>query len=141
MRTVHSIAALAVSATLAALIHAAAKPSLTLPAKAPTVARNLTIAMSLKLSDPAPDEGLDVTITSDEPRRLLFLRTPQSEPAKSITVKVGQHYFETPTFYVQGLDDKGAAAYTATAPGYTGAKGTIKLGRSAILVLAPQRAP
>lgn len=95
----------------------------------------------MKLTEPAPDDGLEITITSDDPKRLLLAKTPHEPGSKSIKIKVGGHYFETPDFYVQALDEKGEATYTAAAPGYASGKGKVKLGRSAILLIAPLRAP
>lgn len=140
MRTVHAFTTLAASFFLPMLAMGAG-PSIIPPANSPTVGRNLAVSTSLKLSDPAGDEGLQITVTSDDPKRLLLSQTPQSVPSKSITIKVGAHYFETPDFYIHGLDEKGVVTYTASAPGFASGKGTVKLGRSAILAVAPLRAP
>ena len=140
MRKIHVIAALAASIVAPALIIAAV-PAITPPAKSLTVGRNLQVSTSLKLSDPAPEEGLEVILTSNDPKRLLLARTPQDPGPNSITIKVGGHYFETPDFYLHALDDKGIAKYTAAAHGYTSAKGTVKFGPSAILMFAPLQAP
>ena len=140
MRKVHVIAALAASIVAPALMIAAV-PAITPPAKSLTVGRNLQVSTSLKLSDPAPEEGLEVILTSNDPKRLLLARTPQDPGSNSITIKVGGHYFETPDFYLHALDDKGIATYTAAAHGYTSAKGTVKFGPSAILMFAPLQAP
>ena len=126
---------------LAPALMFAANPAITPPAKIPTVGRNLQVSASLKLTQPAPDDGLVVTLTSNDPKRLLLAPTPQAPGSKSITIKVGPHYFETPDFCIQALDDKGLATYTASAPGFTSGKGTVKLGPSAILMFPPLRAP
>ena len=140
MRIVHAIAALTASIVTPVLMIAAA-PTITPPANSPTVGRNLQVSASLKLTDPAPEEGLEITITSNDPKRLLLARTPHDPGSKSITIKVGGHYFETPDFYLHALDDKGFATYTATAHGYTSGRGTVKFGPSAILMFAPLQAP
>lgn len=138
MRNVHAIAVLASLLVPATMF--AANPAIT-PPPGPTVGRNLQVPLSMKLTEPAPDEGLEVTVTSDDPARLLLARTPQAQGSKSIVIKVGAHYFETPDFYIRSLDDKGEATYTATARGFASGKGTVKLGKSSILIFAPLRAP
>lgn len=140
MRIVHAIAALAAS-IVAPVLMIAAVPAIKPPANSPTVGRNLQVSTSLKLTDPAPEEGLEITLTSNDPKRLLLARTPQDPGSKSITIKVGGHYFETPDFYLHALDDKGFATYTATAHGYTSGRATVKFGPSAILMFAPLQAP
>lgn len=139
MRNVHAISVLA--SILAPVLMLAADPTIAAPASSPTVGRNLQVSSSLKLSDPAPDDGLEVTITSDDPARLLLSRTPNAPPSKSIAIRVGPHYFESPDFVIHSLDDKGTATYTASAKGYSSGKGTVKFGKSAILIFAPLRAP
>lgn len=111
------------------------------PTKAPTVGRNLQACISLKLSEMPPDEGLEITIASDDERRLLLAQSQQSASSKTITVKTAAPYVQTPEFCLRAVADQGSATYTVKAKGFTTAKGTVNLGRSAILMFAPFNAP
>src|SRR5262249_2101176 len=92
---------------------------------------------NVRLSKPAPAGGLDVTITSQDPKRLLLSFLPNTAGSKSITLKVKAQYIATPDFYLQGFADSGSVTYTASAPGYTSATRTITLAPSAILIAGP----
>ena len=106
-----------------------------------TIGRNLQAFISVRLTDQAPATGLDVTITSDDPTKVLLGATPTSAGSKSITLKIRAQYIETPDFYIQGHADSGSATYTITAPGFASNKGIVKLAPSAILIVGPFKAP
>jgi hypothetical protein len=71
---------------------------------------------------------MEVTITSDDPKRLLVAVKPQDAGAESIKVRIppGQ---VTSSFVLQALGNSGTATYSASAPGY--------LTRTAAITLAP----
>ena len=117
-----------------------AGPSLIAPAEI-TVGRNLQGYSGIKLGVPAPENGLEVTVTSDDPTRLLLAMGPDQPGSKSITLKVNGNYVETPDFCVQALADTGAATFTATAPGFGSTKGKVKLARSVIVMTGPLKGP
>lgn len=105
------------------------------------VGRNLQIHISVRLSERAPETGLQVTVRSDDPKRLRLALNPEAEGQESITLKVGAGMIATPEFWVQAAGDPGAVTYTVTAPGYSAAKGTVTVTPSALLVLGPFRVP
>jgi hypothetical protein len=106
-----------------------------------TVGRNLETFVSVRLAEQAPASGLEVTITSDDPTRLLLALTPDHAGSKSITLKVNAQYTATPDFCLHALADSGTVTYTASAPGFGSAKGTVILAPSAILISGPSKAP
>jgi hypothetical protein len=139
MRNVYVITALAVSIFTSAVF--AAERAIMPPKEAPAVGRNLQVPTSVKITGEAPEGGLELTVTSDDPTRLLLARLPNQEGAASIKIRVNPHRSESQDFFVRALDDKGEATYTASAPGFASGKGTVRLARSAILMFAPLRAP
>ena len=105
------------------------------------VGRNLQTFASVKLSEQAPDGGLEVTLKSDDPNRLLFAAAPDKPGTPSITLKINAHFVQTPDFCVYGLADKGIATYTASVAGFERVKRRITLARSAILISDPLSRP
>jgi len=106
-----------------------------------TIGRNLEGFTSMRLTELAPEGGLQVTISSDDPSRLLLARNPDEAGSKSIVLKLKGPYIRTPDFYIQALGDKGTVTYTASAPGFDSIKGTVKLAPSAIFIVGPFKAP
>jgi hypothetical protein len=102
-----------------------------------TIGKNLEAFASIKLAEPAPEGGLEITIVSDDPTRLLLARAPDQAGARSITMKVSSRYLETPDFYLQALADSGSVTYKATAPGLGAAKGTVTLAPAGVLIVGP----
>ncbi len=105
------------------------------------VGRNLQMHINVRLSERAPEAGLQVTVKSDDPKRLRLALNPETEGQESITLKVGAGMIFTPEFWVQAAGDPGPVTYTVSAPGYSAAKGTVTVTPSAFLVLGPFRAP
>lgn len=101
------------------------------------IGNNLEAFTSVKLSEPAPAEGLQVTITSDDERQLLFAMAADQRGSKTLTLEVPPHQSQTPDFYIQALAGHGAATYTVSAPGCSAVKGTITIVRSAITLGGP----
>jgi hypothetical protein len=106
-----------------------------------TVGRNLEMYTSVRLPQPAPESGVQVTLTSDDPRRLLFSAQPDKAGSATLSLTVRPHLSETPEFWVQALGDSGEATYTISGPDIGSAKGTVTLAPSAILILGPSRVP
>lgn len=138
MRYVYSLNVL--SAILAPAMLLAAGPGFVTPAEV-TVGRNLQMYTNIRLTEHAPETGLMVTITSDDPSRLLLSALPDKPGTKAITIKVNANYFETPDFMAQAFSDNGSVTYTISAPGYESSKGTIKLAQSSLLLVGPFKAP
>ncbi len=119
-------------------VHAA--QSLLLP-DGVAVGRNLEGFTNIRMSQPAPKLGLEVTLTSDQPKQFLFALTPDAPGSKSITVKVKEGYSQTPDFYFQALADTGTATYTVAASGFETAKGIVALRPSTITINGPFSGP
>lgn len=115
-----------------------ADPAIILPTDI-TIGRNLETFASVKLSQPAPAEGVSITLVSDDPLRLLFSHSPGEKGTPTITLKVNSQYTATPDFFLQGFADSGSATYTASAPGYGSARGSVVLAPSALLIVGPFR--
>jgi hypothetical protein len=111
----------------------------TLRAPAFTVGRNLQAAGNLLLPERAPEAGLEVTITSEDPARVTFATAPDQPGAARIVLKAPPRAIATPEFWVHGMSDSGEAAYTIAAPGFDAGKGVVKLAPSAIVIVGPFR--
>ncbi len=110
----------------------------TVPADA-RIGRNLEAFTSIRLSPPAPAEGLAVTVTSGDPARLLFAAVPDAAGTGSLTLKVDGQYPETPDFYLQAFGESGSVGYTVSAPGYETAHGKVLVTPSTIMLRGPFR--
>src|SRR5205814_1314506 len=93
----------------------------------------------VNLDTEAPSGGLLITLTSDDPSRLLLSPGPDAAGSASISVKVGAQRRVSSEFYVQGLANSGAVTYTASADGYGKATGTVTLARSGIVIAGPAK--
>jgi hypothetical protein len=109
--------------------------------KAPdlTVGRNLQMYVSVKLTEPAPSEGVQLTVTSDDPQKALLSQSSDKAGSPSITLMVKRGSLKTPEFFVQALADNGTATYSVSAPGMDQAKGKITLAPSTIALLGPRK--
>lgn len=106
-----------------------------------SIGRGLEAASRITLADPAPDEGLDVTIRSSDPARLLISTRLDQKGAASAVIKIRAGYTDSQEFWLQGLDSSGSVTYTADAAKYTTAKATATLTPSAIVIVGPLKAP
>lgn len=102
-----------------------------------TVGKNLQTFMNVRLNSPAPSEGLSLTITSNDPARVLLSTTSSGVGLATITLNLQQGRTSTPDFYVQGLADSGSATYSVTASGYGSANGTVTLTPSGFVLFGP----
>jgi len=102
-----------------------------------TVGAHLETTATVTLSEAAPPEGVLVTITSSDPKRLLFSSRPEEAGSAAIAMVAHGGMRATPEFYVQGLADHGSVAYSATAPGFKTAQATVTLTQSAIWIGGP----
>jgi hypothetical protein len=116
-----------------------ASPDLTAPSV--TVGRNLQTVASVRLPAAPPEAGLQITVTSDDPSRLLIAPAADKPGVPSITITAHPPFLDSPEFCLQGKADKGTVGYSVSVPGVGTYKGTVTLAPSAILVLGPQRAP
>ena len=101
------------------------------------IGRNLQTDTKVAISEPAPMGGLELTITSSDPSRLLLAKTPDAAGTSSITVAVREGFRESNEFWLQALDEQGDVKYSVSAPGLASADGTATLSRSGIVLVGP----
>jgi hypothetical protein len=101
------------------------------------VGANLESPATVTLSEVAPPEGVLVTITSSDPKRMLLSEKPDEAGSAAIAMVAHGGLRATPEFYVQGLTDKGTVTFTATAAGFKSGAGSVTLAQSAILIGGP----
>lgn len=106
-----------------------------------TVGRNLQTFASVRLPQAAAESGVQITVTSDDPSRLLLSAAPDRAGSASISVKVQPHFIDSAEFCIQGMADSGTVTYTVSAGSMGTAKGTVTLAPSAILIVGPSRVP
>lgn len=106
-----------------------------------TVGGHLQDRAVVTLGEPAPDEGVSITLRSSDPGKLLLSTAPEKAGAESIVVRARQGYGESPEFWLQALESSGTVTYTAEAPGYTKGSGTVTLTPSSIVIVGPLKAP
>ena len=82
-----------------------------------TVGENLEVIANVALGDAAPENGFDLTLTSSDPSKVMFSKTPGGAGAASIQLKVRAGYRDSPDYYIQGFGKSGTVGYTASAPG------------------------
>jgi hypothetical protein len=97
------------------------------------IGQNLQIGGVVGLGQPPPPEGVEVTLTSDDPDKLLLAPTSKDKGSRSIKVKIGADKANE-KFYLQALGNSGSATYTASAPGYRSRTATIMLAPSGVVI-------
>jgi hypothetical protein len=106
-----------------------------------SVGRGLQKFATIKLSEPAPEGGIEITVKSDDPRRLQFARRPDAYGSPAITVPVRAGFRESPEFSVYGVGDEGEVSYTASANLFGEGKGNVTITPSAVVVVGPFKTP
>ena len=104
------------------------------------VGSSLQTSTTFKLSEPAPEGGLEVTITSEDSSRLKLSRRPDVTGADSIVIKVAAGFNESMDFWLLGMAGEGEVAYTATARSFSSGRGIVTLTPSAIVMVGPFKA-
>ena len=105
------------------------------------VGQNLQAPANVRLTEPAPASGLQITLTSEDPARLLLSNGPEQAGSPSITLKIQPSYALSPEFWMQGRGADGKVHYTVSAPGFGSTIAEVNLAPSAIVVVGPFRAP
>ena len=104
------------------------------------VGSSLQTSATIKLSEPAPEGGLEVTLTSEDPSRLKLSRRPDATGTDSIVVKVAAGFNESTDFWLMGMAGEGEVAYTASARSFSSGRGIVTLTPSAIVMVGPFKA-
>jgi hypothetical protein len=104
-----------------------------------TVGNGLEVSGKIQLDDPAPDEGLQVTLRSGDPKLLQISSAPDKPGAASTVIKVRAGNWQG-EFWLQGRANSGTVTYTAEAPGRLTGTGTVTLSPSGIVIWGPFRA-
>jgi len=102
-----------------------------------TVGQNLQTSAFVTLVGTAPGGGLTVTVTSNDPSKLLLSTDPTAAGTQSIDLLVAGGGRQTPTFYVQALANSGTATYVASANGFGSATQTVTFGPSGFVLASP----
>ena len=83
-----------------------------------SVGKDLQIGLSGSLGLVAPAGGVQVTLTSSDPSKVLLSTNRTAAGSGSIIVPVNAGSNSISVFYVQSMTDTGTVTITATAPGY-----------------------
>jgi hypothetical protein len=135
-QTLRFITAAALTAAGASLY---AMPSLKVASV--SIGKDLQTSSTVALGEPAPAGDLQLTLTSSDPSRLVLATVPDAPGAASLTLTVKARFRKSPEFWMQALADSGEVTFTAAAPGYEPATGTVKLSSSGIIIIGPIGAP
>lgn len=103
------------------------------------VGRKLQMPVAARLPEANPLTGVKLTVTSDDPSRLLLANAPDKAGSATISITVLPRFVQSPEFWLQGLVDSGTATYTVSAEGIGSAKGTVTLTPAALVIVGPSR--
>ena len=111
----------------------------TTPTKAPDleIGRNLQTWTQLTLAHPAPEQGLEVKVVSEDPHRLLLAHAPDAVGSASIVLKIHPKAQQTPEFWVQAFGSEGEVGYTASDGDRNTWQGTVRLSPSSVAIHGP----
>ena len=98
-----------------------------------TVGQNLQLAAAVSLGEPAPDGGIAITLTSNDPANLLLSTSATEQGKASIKINIPGGGVSA-NYYLQALGCSGTVTHTAAAPGYLTRTGTISLAPSGVII-------
>src|SRR5579862_6323621 len=113
------------------------------PLKVPNVSvgNNLEAPIKITLEEPAPDEGLEITVQSAD-ASLLRLSTSADKPgAETAIIKVRPGNSVSQECWLQALGSTGVVKYTVKVPQRGEATGEVTLAPSGLLIIGPYRVP
>ena len=105
------------------------------------VGSNLEAPAKIRLDEPAPDEGLEITLRSADPNLLRISTTAEKLGTASLVIRARPGNSESQEFWLQALGSSGTVTYTADAPGRGSGTGAVTLAPSGILITGPYRVP
>lgn len=97
------------------------------------IGNNLEIPGFLGLGAQSPEAGVRVTLTSNNPSRLLLSATQNEPGSPSVTIFVPPGGYRS-DFFLHSLSDNGTETYTAAAPGFRSRTATVTLTPSGVMV-------
>jgi hypothetical protein len=95
--------------------------------------KDLQNAATLLLGEVSPHGGLEVTLTSSDPSKLVLATRPDEAGCGSIKVTVPEGQF-TAAYFLQALGDSGIVTYEAQATGYRNRVARVGLAPSGVIV-------
>ena len=101
-----------------------------------TLGQNLQTTARITLSAPSI-AGATVTLTSNDSSRLLFSSDATTSGTGTLVMPIQAGRATSADFIVQALAGSGSVTYTASAPGYNLATGTVTLTPSGFVVFGP----
>jgi len=136
MRNIYFQSVLALSILAASAAHAKGLK----PANV-TVGANLETTATVALTESAPSEGLQITVTSANPGRVRLSTKADEAGTGSIRLTVQGGLRFSPEFYVQGVSLQGSESssitYTAAAANFDSGDGVVTLVPSAVVIGGP----
>ena len=111
--------------------------SATMMTSAVTVGENLQTTTNIRLNSPAPAGGIVVSITSNDPGKVLFATSATAAGASSITMTIPAGRTASTDFYVQGLTNSGVVNFRVSAAGFGTVFGSVTLTRSGFVMAGP----
>ncbi len=102
------------------------------------IGRDLQTLATPTLQAPAPTGGVTITVTSNDPARLLLATSVAGvgQPSVTVTVNAGATQ-PSQQVYMHALDSGGTATATASAPGYASATSTATFFPSGFIIDSP----
>jgi hypothetical protein len=107
-------------------------PGISLPAQ--TIGKDLEVPVGMTLGAPAPAGGLQVTLTSGDPTKLLIAASGTVAGNGSITITVAQNVTFTQSVWLQALDSTGSVTVTISAPGFQTSTSMMTLAPSGFII-------
>ena len=101
-----------------------------------TVGKDMEAPCNITLNGTASNL-LNLTITSNDPSKLLLSATPEGVGTSSITVVVAPNHSVSSTFYVYGLGSSGTPTYSVSAAGFGSTTGAVTLAPSGFIISGP----
>jgi hypothetical protein len=104
------------------------------------IGENLQLGGMVGLGEAAPAAGIQVTLTSGDPKRLLLSRDANEVGSSQITLPIEAGKVSA-RFYLQALGRAGQVTYTATAPGFATRTANVNLAPSGVVVTVSEYGP
>jgi hypothetical protein len=104
------------------------------------IGKDLQVYAVMALGEPAPAEGLKVTLTSEDASKLVISDRDDQLGSGSTTILVPAGK-QNAVYYLQGLGDSGTVSYKADAPGFKPNVAKVGLARSGVMITYYESGP